>query len=766
MKQQRTRYHNVAVPYRVMRYCLNPDCLKPQNSDRREVCRSCGAKLRLKDRYLPIQLIGQGGFGRTFLAIDEDRPSKPRCVIKQFLPLVQNPRSLKKAAALFEQEAIQLEQLGHHSQIPTLLAHFSLEGRQYLVQEYIDGKTLAEILQVHGSFNPAQIRAVLASLLPVLAFIHSHQVIHRDIKPANIISMTGQITEGRSNALDWADLLQLLTTESQQGYRDHQSTQGGFSDLLSQRFGHPAPEWAVADAQRCQQLASQFSRYATLGLLQRQYLLADASRLVYELRLKYEQPLAYLPSGNLVLVDFGAAKQLTETALLRTGTTIGSPEFLAPEQAHGKAVFASDLYSLGVTCIHLLTNTPPPDLFDLQRGLWIWRQHLKQPIKEGFGKLLDRLLESSLNRRYASAAEVLADLEMLPGEPLTAVIPAGSVEATSFTIQPGPKSDQSVAGSSTSPASSAPLTNLASRREKAALPWHCIQTLAGTGKITAIALSESTATIASASGTTIRLWNLLTGQLLRTLTGHLDIVQSLTVTPNGQTLVSGSADKSILLWNLNSGQKRSSLLLHSDTVLSVAVSPDSLTLVSGSLYDPIKQWSLSTNQELSPLVGHSGWVDVLTFNPAGSLLASGGTDHTILLWAVKTQQAERMLKGHSQAVTTLAFSPDGKTLASGSWDGTIKLWSLATYREKRTIAPQIGRINALAYTADGKSLAIGGDSLQIWNPRTGQCITTLTGHTAPISALVFGRLTVTGEKRPQSILLSGSWDGTVRVWTA
>ena len=69
---------------------------------------------------------------------------------------------------------------------------------------------------------------------------------------------------------------------------------------------------------------------------------------------------------ELILVDFGAAKQATHTMLAKTGTTIGSPEYVAPEQARGKPAFASDIYSLGVTCIFLLTQVSPFDLFDCQ----------------------------------------------------------------------------------------------------------------------------------------------------------------------------------------------------------------------------------------------------------------------------------------------------------------------------------------------------------------------------------------------------------------
>ncbi|MBE9097056.1 serine/threonine-protein kinase, partial [Tychonema sp. LEGE 07203] len=295
-----------------MSYCLNPNCSKPQNPDAAKICRNCRSKLLLRDRYRAIKAIGQGGFGRTLLAVDEDKPSKPRCVIKQFLPpetqLIPSAsnRNSKKAAQLFEQEATRLDELGKHPQIPELLAYSTQDNRQYVVQEFIDGPNLAQIVEQEDTFTETQIKDLLNSLLPVLHFIHSHNVIHRDIKPGNIIRR--------------------------------------------------------ADKQ-------------------------------------------------LVLVDFGAAKIATGTALLKTGTSIGSPEYIAPEQARGKAFFTSDLYSLGVTCLYLLTQVSPFDLFDPGEDTWIWRQYLaKNPVSEQLGKILDKMIANATNRRYQTAVEVLKEI--------------------------------------------------------------------------------------------------------------------------------------------------------------------------------------------------------------------------------------------------------------------------------------------------------------------------------------------------------------------
>jgi serine/threonine protein kinase len=225
-----------------MSYCINPNCTAPdKNTPNTNFCISCGQKILLKDRYRAQKLLGQGGFGKTFKAVDEDQPRKPLCVIKQFAFDNDNPKIRQTALDLFYEEARHLESLGKHNQIPELLAYFDVEGQPYLVQQYIDGQDLDQELASAGAFNQAKIRELLESLLPVLDFLHhqSPPVIHRDIKPANIIR--------RKN------------------------------------------------------------------------------------------------DGGLVLVDFGAAKQATQTMLAKTGTVIGSPEYTAPEQARGKPVFASDM---------------------------------------------------------------------------------------------------------------------------------------------------------------------------------------------------------------------------------------------------------------------------------------------------------------------------------------------------------------------------------------------------------------------------------------
>ncbi|UJB69404.1 tetratricopeptide repeat protein [Acaryochloris sp. 'Moss Beach'] len=172
--------------------CLSPTCDHPQNHDGVHYCQRCGAPLSalLRNRYKVVKLLGKGGFGRTFLAHDTDNLNK-RCVVKQLTFQSTNTWMAQKAIQLFEGEAQQLQQLGTHPQIPALLGYFEDEGCLYLIQQYIEGKNLKQLLEHQGAFSGGQIEQILLHLLPVLQYIHERGVIHRDIKPDNIMHIPG-----------------------------------------------------------------------------------------------------------------------------------------------------------------------------------------------------------------------------------------------------------------------------------------------------------------------------------------------------------------------------------------------------------------------------------------------------------------------------------------------------------------------------------------------------------------------------------------------
>ncbi|PPT07863.1 serine/threonine kinase [Geitlerinema sp. FC II] len=170
-----------------MRYCVNPACPSPENSDSNEQCLSCGANLLLNRRYCAVKVLGQGGFGATFAARNIALPGEPICAIKQLRVASNNANAIERARLLFEREATTLGKIGNHPQVPTLLDYFELDGQFYLVQEYVKGLTLKQEVKRSGCFDEFQVRAVLDEILELLKYFQSQTVIHRDIKPANII---------------------------------------------------------------------------------------------------------------------------------------------------------------------------------------------------------------------------------------------------------------------------------------------------------------------------------------------------------------------------------------------------------------------------------------------------------------------------------------------------------------------------------------------------------------------------------------------------
>ncbi|MEM9219422.1 MAG: serine/threonine-protein kinase [Cyanobacteria bacterium P01_F01_bin.150] len=110
--------------------------------------------------------------------------------------------------------------------------------------------------------------------------------------------------------------------------------------------------------------------------------------------------------GQLFLVDLGAAKRATGMALALTGTIIGSAEYAASEQARGKATFASDIYSVGVTCVHLLTDTSPFNLFDSGEGKWVWQDYLSNSVSHDLSRLLDKMIQQQSDHRYQTVNQL------------------------------------------------------------------------------------------------------------------------------------------------------------------------------------------------------------------------------------------------------------------------------------------------------------------------------------------------------------------------
>jgi serine/threonine protein kinase len=141
----------------------------------------------LGSRYQIVNVLGSGGFSETYTARDMQRPGNPICVVKQLQVKTDNPKTIRLARRLFGTEAETLEKLGHHDQIPQLMAFFEEAGDFYLIQEFIAGRSLAEEFRQRHSFPECYVVDMINDLLRILDYVHQQDVIHRDLKPSNII---------------------------------------------------------------------------------------------------------------------------------------------------------------------------------------------------------------------------------------------------------------------------------------------------------------------------------------------------------------------------------------------------------------------------------------------------------------------------------------------------------------------------------------------------------------------------------------------------
>jgi len=318
----------------------------------------------LNGRYQIIQVLGHGGFGETFLAEDTYLPSHRRCVIKQLKPSDENQQMHQVLQQKFQQERFQreaatLERLGElNDQIPKLYAYFAENEEFYLVQEWIQGPTLTDIVAATGKINEVDVKDILASLLSVLDRVHSEGIIHRDIKPDNII-----------------------------------------------------------------------------------------------LRSSDNKP---------VLIDFGAVKETVATVINSQGKTdrsiiVGTPGFMAPEQAAGRPIYASDLYSLGLTAIYMLTGKHPQELnLDSETGEVLWHEYLGDASTELIA-ILDRSIAYHPRDRYTTAKKMLEALQSIsiPTKPQIATQATVAVAPNAASQSPTVFSPQKPAVAIASPAGKA-----------------------------------------------------------------------------------------------------------------------------------------------------------------------------------------------------------------------------------------------------------------------------------------------------------------------
>jgi WD40 repeat protein len=260
-----------------------------------------------------------------------------------------------------------------------------------------------------------------------------------------------------------------------------------------------------------------------------------------------------------------------------------------------------------------------------------------------------------------------------------------------------------------------------------------------------------------AGGNKIGIFRVSDGSLVRTLEGHISGVTSVTFSPDGSLIASGSWDNTIKIWRVSDGSLVRTLEGHTNVVTSVTFSPAGSLIASGSWDNTIKIWRVSDGSLVRTLEGHTSGVNSVTFSPDGSLIASGSLDGTIKIWRVSDGSLVRTLEGHTSGVNSVTFSPDGSLIASGSWDRTIKIWGVSDGSLVRTLEGHTSGVNSVTFSPDGSLIASGSwdNTIKIWRVSDGSLVRTLEG-TNVVTSVSFSP--------DGSLIASGSWDRTIKIW--
>jgi WD40 repeat protein len=510
------------------------------------------------------------------------------------------------------------------------------------------------------------------------------------------------------------------------------------------------------------------------------------------------------------VTDFGLAKKLDDAShQTASGEVMGTPSYMAPEQAAGKVKEmgpACDVYSLGAILYECLTGRPP------FRAATPWEtvrqviadepvspRQLQPKTPRDLETVCLKCLEKEPQRRYASAEELAVDLRRFQaGEPIqarpvgqlerllkwgrrrpalagvcvlvpVAVVLFGGVSLAGALWQQSEKARVQLANEKDKTVEA--LGREQKARDQLAVAQQKLEQVLYLQQVRSAHEAWRDNDVAGAEqrlqscSPARRQWeyryvhHLCHADLL-TLEGHTAAVRGVAFSRDGSRLATASQDSMVRVWDAHTGEQQLLLKGHGAAVAGVAFSPDGKHLASASEDKTVRVWEIPGGREQLILEGHTGEVSGVAYSPDGKHLASASYDQTLKLWNTDSGEEERTVKGHGDSVTCVAFSPDGKHLASASYDKTVKLWDAQTGREERTFTGHTGWVSGVAFGADGKRLASASvdQTVRVWDAQTGQELLALKGHSGSVNGVA---CSPDGRR-----LVSGSEDGTTRVWDA
>jgi eukaryotic-like serine/threonine-protein kinase len=525
--------------------------------------------------------------------------------------------------------------------------------------------------------------------------------------------------------------------------------------------------------------------------------------------------------GDPHVTDFGLAKRVEgANELTISGAILGTPAYMAPEQASGikqLVTVLSDVYGLGAVLYALLTGHAP---FRGDTVLLTLQQVRENPptapvklnpkVPRDLEIICLKCLEKSPQHRYPSAQALVDDLHrFVAGEPIHArpaaaferavkwvrrrPVIAGLLAAVAVAVLCG------LTGTSLGLVAALNARREALNREQDSLKARAAEVVARGDAERESGRARTQTELAEQRLYDVRMnlvqryWEDYHGEHLQqvlveqlpanqsdidrrgfewfywqrkmysghiTLKGHTNFIGNVTFGPEGKELVTACGDGTVMVWDAGTGKVTRSLKAHAGSSHSLALSPDGKRLASTdstALRDwTVNLWDTETGRETLTLKGHTASIHGAAFSPDSKRIATASEDQTLKIWDAETGQETLNLNGHADSVVRVTFSTDGTRLASAGGD-EVKLWDATTGLGMRTLKGHTGGVTSVAFSPDGKQLATSGrDEVKLWDTANGREAHTLKGHTSWVVGVAFSHH---GER-----LATAGQDQTVRVW--